>query len=123
MVASSFLVGVTPAKAWALASTNIPLGSPIYFYIEKLAGFGLVTSDIKGIRPYSRSEAARLLSEAEGNLEKRAGDAPPLALDVIARLRELFSASGRGCAPKTLIRRWCSNTDRKGHRFWRTTTA
>ena len=40
-----------PIPAWALASNNIPLDSPVYLYIEKLAGFGLIRSDVKGIRP------------------------------------------------------------------------
>ena len=48
-----------PATAFALSSANVPLDSPIYLYIEKLSGFGLVSSDFKGIRPYSKSEVAR----------------------------------------------------------------
>jgi hypothetical protein len=75
-------------SAFALSSPNIPLDSPIYLYIEKLAGFGLVNSDIKGIRPYSKSEAARLLLEAESKLAS--GSYPPLAKQFAARLRELI---------------------------------
>ncbi len=51
----------------ALSSPNIPLDSPVYGYIEKLAGFGLLSTDFRGIRPYTRSEAARLLAEARTN--------------------------------------------------------
>jgi hypothetical protein len=72
----------------ALSSTNIPLDSPVYLYIEKLSGFGLVTSDFRGIRPYSRSEAARLLNEVEERLQS--GNYPPLAAKFAARLRELI---------------------------------
>jgi hypothetical protein len=79
-------LGVVPAHA--LSSTNIPLDSPIYLYLEKLSGFGLITSDIKGIRPYSKSEAARLLLEAEGHLTS--GDYPTLAHEIVLRLRELI---------------------------------
>ncbi|GFO55082.1 hypothetical protein GMSM_20890 [Geomonas sp. Red276] len=79
---------VLPRSSWALSSANIPLDSPIYLYLEKLAGYGLVTSDIKGIRPYSKSEAARLLLEAEGRLE--AGEYPPLAREICSRLRTLI---------------------------------
>jgi hypothetical protein len=75
-------------SAFALSSPNVPLDSPIYQYLEKLSGFGLVTGDIRGIRPYSRSEAARLLHEAEARLET--GSYPPFALEVAARLRELL---------------------------------
>jgi len=45
----------------AVSSSNIPLDSPIYLYLEKLSGFGLISSDIKGIRPFSKAEAARLV--------------------------------------------------------------
>ena len=56
-----------PPQALALASNNIPLDSPVYHYLDKLASFGLITSDFKGIRPITRAEAARLLFEAEKN--------------------------------------------------------
>jgi hypothetical protein len=77
-----------PVSAFALSSTNIPLDSPIYLYLEKLSGFGLVTGDIKGIRPYSKSEAVRLMKEAEGRLDS--ADYPPMAREVITRLKELL---------------------------------
>ena len=75
-------------SAFALSSTNIPLDSPIYLYLDKLSGLGLVESDIKGIRPYSKSEAVRLLREAEGRLA--AGASPGLADELVARLNELL---------------------------------
>jgi hypothetical protein len=74
--------------AYGLSSPNIPLDSPIYLYLEKLSGFGLITSDLKGIRPFSRSEAARLLLEAEERLEE--GGYPPLAAEISSRLRQLM---------------------------------
>jgi hypothetical protein len=81
--------GITfSGSAFALSSPNIPLDSPVYLYLEKLSGFGLVKGDIKGIRPYSRSEAVRLLREAEVLLAK--GDYPGLAGEIAERLRELL---------------------------------
>jgi hypothetical protein len=77
-------------KSWAFASNNIPLDSPIYLYLEKLAGFGLVSSDFKGIRPYSKAEAARLVAEAEGNLNILDGSARSFAKEIIQRLQELL---------------------------------
>ncbi len=59
-----------PAKARAIASNNISLDSPVYSCLEKLASFGLITSDVKGIRPITKAEAARLLAEA---VENRSG--------------------------------------------------
>ena len=73
---------------WALSSVNIPLDSPIYLYLEKLAGLGLIKSDIQGLRPYSKAEAVRLLLEAERNLKQT--DAPPFANQLLTRLRELL---------------------------------
>lgn len=72
-----------------LASNNIPLDSPIYSYLEKLEGFGLISSDFHGIRPYTKAEAARLLKEAVRNLDDlgMAGSAG-MADDIIARLKE-----------------------------------
>ena len=76
------------SSAFALSSPNIPLDSPVYLYIEKLSGFGLVSGDVKGIRPYSRSEAVRLLREAQSRLAN--GEHPRLASEIVQRLRELL---------------------------------
>jgi hypothetical protein len=88
LIASLLLALLCAGDALALSSTNIDLDSPIYLYLEKLSGFGLIKSDIRGIRPYSKSEAARLLREAEERIES--GSYPPLALEMAARLRELL---------------------------------
>lgn len=89
--------------AFALSSNNIPLDSPVYRYLEKLSGFGLVSSDFRGIRPFSRSEAARLLEEAEARLA--AGDYPPFAAEIVAKLEDLLPReaelySDPGLAPR-----------------------
>ncbi len=78
-----------PCQA-AITSVNIPLDSPVYLYLEKLSGFGLITSDIKGIKPFSKAEAARLTLEAEKNMSVQKGDAAPFAADLILRLREML---------------------------------
>lgn len=75
-------------SAWSISSANIPLDSPIYLYLEKLAGFGLITSDLKGIRPFSKAEAARLLLEAENNLAAGGKDAPAFAERLTAQIRK-----------------------------------
>jgi len=84
------LVFASASPAFALASNNIPLDSPIYLYIEKLAGFGLIRHDVKGLRPYSRAEAARLYLEAADNLAELGDQVPPLAGEFLERLRELL---------------------------------
>jgi len=88
LFASLSLVITFAGSAFALSSPNVPLDSPIYLYIEKLSGFGLIVSDFKGIRPYSRSEVARLLKEADERLES--GDYPPLAKELVAMLKRLI---------------------------------
>ena len=79
---------VMRVDCWALSSANIPLDSPIYLYLEKLAGLGLIKSDIQGLRPYSKAEAVRLLLEAERNLKQT--DTPPFASQLLTRLHELL---------------------------------
>lgn len=83
-------LAAAPLAAAPLSSTNIPLDSPIYLYLEKLSGFGLIRSDIKGIKPFSKAEAARLVLEAEKSFSARKEDAPPFAAELIIRTRRLI---------------------------------
>lgn len=84
-------VAFSADRAYALTSNNIPLDSPLYLYLEKLAGFGIITSNIQGIRPYSKSEAARLALEAENNLANVSNnDARAFASRILDRVRELI---------------------------------
>jgi hypothetical protein len=82
------LFAATPL--YALSSANIPLDSPLYGYLDKLAGLGLISGDFKGIKPFSKGEAARLLLEAEKNLA--AGNFPHggFAGELTWRIRELI---------------------------------
>ncbi|HEY3309426.1 MAG TPA: capsule assembly Wzi family protein [Desulfuromonadaceae bacterium] len=86
----SALLTFQAAPLWALSSANIPLDSPIYGYLDKLAGFGLISSDVKGIKPFSKAEAARMLLEAEQRLSTQSSAAPALAHELLARIRELI---------------------------------
>jgi hypothetical protein len=88
VLAALCAVTACSGPAFALSSSNIPLDSPVYLYLEKLSGFGLVKSDVKGIRPYSKSEVARMLGEAEERLVS--GSYPPMASEFAARIRELI---------------------------------
>jgi hypothetical protein len=84
LVLAPFLAG----QAWALASNNVPLGSPVYQYLDKLAGLGLIRTEVKGIRPYAKAEVARLVLEAEGNLAGMAeGAGSEFAESLIKRLK------------------------------------
>ena len=85
-----FAASVATPGVWALASNNIPLDSPIYLYLEKLAGYGLIKTDMKGIRPFSKAEAARLVLEAEKNIQDGNPESADFTAQLIARLRELI---------------------------------
>jgi len=74
----------------AVSSANIPLNSPIYLYLDKLAGMGLITGDIKGLKPFSKAEAVRLVLEAEKNLSSRDNDNPGFGSQLVSRIRELI---------------------------------
>jgi len=74
----------------ALSSANIPLDSPIYLYLDKLAGMGLITGDIKGLKPFSKAEAARLVLEAEKNLSSPDIATPVFGHELVTRIRALI---------------------------------
>jgi len=101
-----FLLVSRSVPCHAISSANIALDSPVYLYLEKLSAFGLINSDIKGIRPFSKAEAARLLLEAENNISASKEGPPPLVAELIMRLRgliprEIHLRSEKGAAPKT----------------------
>ena len=74
-----------------LSSANIPLDSLIYVYLDKLAGYGLINSDIRGIKPFTKAEAARLVLEASRNIAAQDPAAVPVfALGLVSRVRELL---------------------------------
>jgi hypothetical protein len=92
LISASFLVLLTAGRGGCsgLASNNIPLDSPIYLYLEKLAGLGLISGDLKGLRPYSKAEAARIVLEAEKNLDLVDGEALYFAEAIIKRMHDLI---------------------------------
>lgn len=99
------LVYVEPVCA--LSSSNIPLDSPVYTYLEKLAGMGMITSDVKGLRPYSKAEVARLTLEAAKNIAASDTSVPVIAMELVTRIRELL--------PREMILR--ENPDKKPRLF------
>ena len=78
------------APLYAVTSANIPLDSPVYGYLDKLAGFGLISDDINGIKPFSKGEAARLLLEAEKNLATGNFAHNRFTGELTGRIRELI---------------------------------
>lgn len=84
------LFAALPGYAAPLSSSNIPLDSPIYRYLEKLSGMGLITSDVRGLKPFSRAEAARLTLEAEQALHEKTTKVPDFAEELLRRLKDLL---------------------------------
>jgi hypothetical protein len=82
----AFLI-LSANSTWALSSANIPLDSPVYGYLDKLAGFGLISSDFKGIKPFSKAETSRLLLEAEKKLAAGRLVNAGFVAELIARIR------------------------------------
>ncbi len=89
-VLSLMSISVLPQISWAMASNNIPLDSPVYRYLEKLEGFGLITEDVSGVKPFSKAEVARLLAEAEANLAEYDGAGAGFAASLVTRIRDLI---------------------------------
>ena len=54
----------------ALADTYLPVGSPVYGYLKRLEGEGLIRTGQLSTLPISRAEGARLTAEAIENVEK-----------------------------------------------------
>ncbi len=87
--------------AYGIASNNVPLDHWSYGALEKLAGFGLIRSDINGIRPFTRIEVARLVNEALTEKEsKKDLQLPPLIEHFLERFQSEFAEElavyGRG---------------------------
>ena len=62
------LLLATPASA--KVSVNVPLGHWSYGAIDKLKGLGLIHSDMRGTRPWTRMEVARLIVEADEQFQE-----------------------------------------------------
>lgn len=101
----ALLLGWTPG-AHATVSNNVPLDHWSYDALDKLAGFGLIHSDLKGLRPYTRIETARLVHEALTTREERKDlKLPPLIEHFLERFQKEFAEElavyGRGKATST----------------------
>ncbi len=87
-------------NALGLPSNNVPLDHWSYDALDKLAGFGLIQSDLHGTRPYTRLEVARLVNEALNNKEAKKSELPSLIEYFLERFKREFKEElaiyGRG---------------------------
>ncbi len=89
VTASALLfLALCSGRSWALASNNIPLSSPVYQFLDVLTGLGLIRSEVKGVRPYAKAEVARLVREAEQNLDNSPEMETDFAAALIKRVKE-----------------------------------
>jgi len=72
------------------ASPNVPLGSWVYPYIEKLASLGYMDSYIAGQLPLNRVEVAQLVDQAEEKYNQE-GKASDLIPGILNRLKREFT--------------------------------
>lgn len=85
-LAAAVLLAV-PVHGWC-ASPEVPLDHWAYRAVDRLAALGLVDSGLQGVRPWTRSEFARLVNEAVDRAKR--GDR--VANAHLSRLRKEFAA-------------------------------
>src|SRR5437588_545345 len=90
---SAIARGFESAGPQNLASPYVPLDSWIYPALDRLAGLGLIDSGFAGMRPWTRRECLRQLSEAE---EKLAGEDNNEAQKLVNALQREFHPEGEG---------------------------
>ena len=80
-----------------LGSPYVPLDSWIYPALDRLAGLGLIDSGFAGLRPWTRRECMRQLSEAEEKLTGEESNEAQKLVDALQReLRPESEAKGDG---------------------------
>jgi Capsule assembly protein Wzi/PAP2 superfamily len=78
-------------------SPYVPLDGWVYPALDRLAGYGLIDSGFAGMRPWTRRECARLLSEAQDHLDDAANaDTNDDAMELVFQLQREFRAEAEG---------------------------
>lgn len=88
---TSFATVETQRRPEDKGSPYVPLDSWIYPAFDRLAAQGLVHSGLAGMRPWTRSECARLVSEAQEAVDED-DPGPGESARLIAALRQEFSS-------------------------------
>lgn len=100
----SCLALALPAVSYGAVSVNIPLDDSVVRDLERLEVKGLVKSGMLSTRPLSRTEAARLASEAEGEYAFRRQKPGLQAGRIIERLAREFHGEVEGYASGTYVK-------------------
>lgn len=92
MAATLAALLATPRPAAAQASADLMVGSRIEGAVEKLVGFGLLDDRMFSVRPWSRTEARRLLGQARANLTRLGPADREAAEGILAAISEISVA-------------------------------
>jgi membrane-associated phospholipid phosphatase len=82
---------VKPTTSWSIGNagtTYLPLDSWVYPVLDRVIAAGLVRYAYQGLRPYTRTSVAEMVSEAEDRMASLTEVAPSLKTDVDALHRE-----------------------------------
>jgi len=94
---SAIARGFESAGPQNLASPYVPLDSWVYPALDRLAGLGLIDSGFAGLRPWTRRECMRQLSEAEDKLTGGENTEAQKLVDALEReFRSESEAKGDG---------------------------
>jgi membrane-associated phospholipid phosphatase len=77
-----------PDRTRNLGSTYVPLDSWVYEAIDRLAGMGIISTNMSSMRPWTRLECARLVQDAESNLHALELEETSSAAQITATLRQ-----------------------------------
>jgi len=84
-------------------SPYVPLDSWIYPALDRLIGMGMIDSGFSGVRPWTRSECARLLSEASDRVDGGPADAQRTYQFLTAEFKDELDEAGTGSQPRGRI--------------------
>lgn len=101
-----FSIPVT-VSANPVVSTNIPLDSYIYTYLDKLDGLGYIQEMRIGTKPYTRIQAAKWVKQALENKKATTGYLESMLITLQKDLQpELAYLDGRDIQDKIAIKEW-----------------
>jgi hypothetical protein len=81
---------LTPSN---MGSPYVPLDSWMYPALDRLIGMGMIDSGFSGVRPWTRSECARLLAEASDRVDGGPAEAQRIYLLLETEFREELESS------------------------------
>lgn len=101
MLVTALLICTSSALTHSQVSTNVPVTDDTYRDLDRLTAFGLLDDYIYGLRPYCRSEVARLVADARKRLHiersgRKGGQTAGMPVDALeqtlVKLENLFSS-------------------------------